>query len=76
MFIVLDPIGDLRLPNFQNVDFHLERPVKLMTIRFVPSLDVFNLSNSNTISDRVPERHQRESNPGLVAPRASASASA
>ncbi len=49
VFIVLDPIGDQRLPNFQNVDFHLERPVRMMNIRFIPSLDVFNVSNSNTI---------------------------
>jgi hypothetical protein len=49
VFIVLDPIGDRRLPNYQNVDFHVERPIKVMNIRFIPSLDVFNLSNSNTI---------------------------
>ena len=49
VFIVLDPIGDQRLPNFQNVDFHVERPVRFGGLRLIPSLDVFNVSNSNTI---------------------------
>ena len=49
VFVVLDPVGESRLPNFQNVDFHVERPVHVGTVRFVPSLDVFNLGNLNTI---------------------------
>jgi carboxypeptidase family protein/TonB-dependent receptor-like protein len=48
-FILLDPIGDSRLPNYQNLDFHVERPVKVGTARFIPSLDVFNVGNSNTV---------------------------
>jgi len=47
--VVLDPIGTSRLPNYQNIDFHIERPVRLGTVRFVPALDVFNLGNYNTI---------------------------
>jgi hypothetical protein len=47
--ILLDSVGDSRLPTFQNVDFHVERPVKVGTVRFVPSLDVFNVSNNNTV---------------------------
>jgi len=49
VFVVLDPVGDQRLPNYQNLDFHVERPVRVNTLRFVPSIDVFNLSNLNTI---------------------------
>ncbi len=49
VFVVLDPVGESRLPNFQNVDFHIERPIRVGTLRFVPSLDVFNLGNLNTI---------------------------
>ncbi len=49
VFIVLDKIGDQRLPNYQNVDFHVERPVRMMNIHFVPSVDVFNLTNSDTV---------------------------
>ena len=49
VFVVLDPIGDNRLPNYQNVDFHVERPIRVQGVRLVPSLDLFNLSNANTI---------------------------
>ncbi|MBI3494063.1 MAG: hypothetical protein HY047_20135 [Acidobacteria bacterium] len=47
--LLLDTIGDNRLPNYQNLDFHVERPVKVGTARFIPSLDVFNVGNSNTV---------------------------
>ena len=47
--ILLDPVGSTRLPNYANVDLHVDRPVKVGTVRFVPSMDVFNLTNSNTI---------------------------
>jgi hypothetical protein len=47
--ILLDPVGNTRLPNYQNVDFHVERPIKVGTVRFIPSLDVFNVGNMNTI---------------------------
>ncbi|MCU1381780.1 MAG: hypothetical protein JWL71_477 [Acidobacteria bacterium] len=49
VFVVLDPIGSNRLPNYQNVDFHVDRAVKVGTVRFVPSVDVFNVGNFNTI---------------------------
>ena len=47
--VLLNPVGDTRLPNYQNVDFHVERPVHVGVARFVPSLDVFNVGNYNTI---------------------------
>ena len=49
VFVVLDQVGDVRLPNYHNVDFHVERPISLATVKFVPSLDVFNLTNGNTV---------------------------
>jgi len=47
--VLLDPVGDNRLPTYQNLDFHVERPVKLGTARIIPSMDVFNLGNMNTV---------------------------
>jgi hypothetical protein len=47
--VLMDPVGDVRLPNYQNLDFHIERPVKLGTTRFIPNMDIFNVANSNTI---------------------------
>jgi hypothetical protein len=59
--ILLDPVGDNRLPTYQNIDFHVERPVKVGTIRFIPSLDVFNVGNGNTILAL-----QRQQNSGIA----------
>jgi Carboxypeptidase regulatory-like domain/TonB-dependent Receptor Plug Domain len=49
VLILLNPVGDTRLPNYGNLDFHVDRPIKVGTVRFVPTLDVFNVTNSNTI---------------------------
>jgi hypothetical protein len=47
--ILMNPVGDTRLPNYGNLDFHVDRPVKFGTLRLLPTLDVFNVTNSNTI---------------------------
>ena len=47
--VLLDNVGTSRLPNYQNLDFHVERPVKLGTVRLIPAIDVFNISNGNTV---------------------------
>ncbi len=49
VFIVLDPIGENRLPNYQNLDFHVDRRFHIGTTNILPQLDVFNVMNSNTI---------------------------
>ena len=46
--LLLDNVGDSRLPNFQNLDLRVERPVRIGTMRFVPALDLFNAFNKNT----------------------------
>lgn len=69
--VLLDAVGESRLPNFQNVDFHVERPITFMNAHLVPSLDIFNVGNFNTI-----QALQRQQNAGnanqissVVAPR-------
>ncbi len=47
--ILLDPVGENRLPNYQNLDFHIERPIIFGSTHFVPSLDIFNVTNNNTV---------------------------
>jgi len=47
--VLLDNVGTNRLPSYQNLDFHVERPIKVGTLRFVPSMDVFNVMNANTV---------------------------
>jgi hypothetical protein len=69
--IILDNIGDNRLPTFQNVDFHVERPVTFGSVHFVPSLDVFNVTNNNTIQALRGNQNATNANniQAIVAPR-------
>ena len=47
--VLLDNVGENRLPSYQNLDLHVERPVRFGNVRFIPSLDVFNVFNVNTV---------------------------
>jgi hypothetical protein len=69
--VVLDSIGSSRLPNYQNLDFHLDRRVRLGTTSIVPSLDVFNVANSNTIQSIRGTQNAANANQiqALLAPR-------
>jgi hypothetical protein len=69
--VLLDPVGENRLPNFQNVDFHLERPISFGGRHIVPSLDVFNLGNFNTIQALRRQQNTSTANQisSVVAPR-------
>ena len=49
VFILLNNTGDNRLPNYQNLDFHLDRKFRFATATLVPSLDIFNVTNFNTV---------------------------
>ena len=70
-FILLDPIGDSRLPNYQNLDFRVERPIRIGVASFTPSLDVFNVMNSNTVQAIRGTQNASNANniQALVAPR-------
>jgi hypothetical protein len=69
--ILLDPVGDTRLPNFQNLDFKVERPVTIGTITLRPSMSVFNLFNANTIQAIRSRQNASNANQiqAVVAPR-------
>ena len=69
--VLLDPVGENRLPNFQNLDFHVERPLKLANSHIVPSLDIFNLGNFNTIQALQRQQNAATANQisSVVAPR-------
>jgi hypothetical protein len=47
--ILLNAVGDARLPNYSNLDLHLDRPIRIGTVKFLPTLDIFNLANNNVI---------------------------
>jgi hypothetical protein len=67
----LDPMGDIRQPNYQQFDFRVDRRFQLGRVTLRPSLDVFNAPNFSTILAR--RRLQAATNAneisGIVAPR-------
>jgi len=69
--IILDSIGSNRLPKFQNLDLHFERPVSFGSTHFVPSLDVFNITNNATIQAMRGNQNANNANniQVIVAPR-------
>jgi hypothetical protein len=45
-------MGDERHPNVTVLDFRIDRPVEIRGLRLIPSLDIFNLGNENTVLAR------------------------
>jgi len=71
VMVLLDPVGESRLPNYYNLDFRVERPLRFKGLGIVPSLDVFNLTNNNTIQGRRGTQNAANANQiqSVVAPR-------
>jgi hypothetical protein len=47
--VLLDQWGSNRLPNFQTIDFRVDKSFTLAKrVKIVPSLDIFNLMNGST----------------------------
>ena len=69
--IILDPIGSNRLPDYQNLDLRVERPITIMGAHLVPSMDVFNLTNNSTIQAMRGNQNANNANniQAIVAPR-------
>ncbi|MGE3277049.1 MAG: carboxypeptidase regulatory-like domain-containing protein [Vicinamibacterales bacterium] len=69
--VMLDPLGDVRLPNLQTLDFRVDKTVRVGTLTLRPSMEIFNLGNVNTELAR--RRNQNASNAnnisGIVSPR-------
>jgi hypothetical protein len=69
--VLLEPVGDVRLPNAYTLDFRVDKSFRFGTFSIIPSMDVFNLSNVNSVLAR--RRLQGASNAnnisGIVAPR-------
>jgi hypothetical protein len=69
--VLLDPLGDVRLPNFQVLDFRIERPFTFSGVRLIPSMDIFNSLNAGTILAYRRQQNATNANfiSGVVAPR-------
>jgi hypothetical protein len=69
--VLLDNVGENRLPNYQNLDLHVERPLIFGRAHIVPSLDLFNVSNNNTVQALQRQQNAATANniSAVVAPR-------
>ncbi|MEW5981323.1 MAG: carboxypeptidase regulatory-like domain-containing protein [Acidobacteriota bacterium] len=69
--IYLDSFGDSRLPSLQTLDLKVDRSFRLGRLTLIPSLDVFNALNANTILARRLQQNSSTANniSGIVAPR-------
>jgi hypothetical protein len=69
--VLLEPLGDTRHPTLNYADFKVEKAFTFGTTRIIPSLDIFNIGNVNTVLAR--RRLQAAANAnqisGIVAPR-------
>jgi hypothetical protein len=69
--VLLDPLGDVRLDNLHTFDFRVDRPFRFGSTSIIPAIDVFNLTNTNTV--QAINRNQAASNAntvsGIIAPR-------
>jgi hypothetical protein len=69
--MLLEPLGENRFDSFQILDFRVERVFAFGNTRIIPAMDIFNVSNGNTVLAR--RRNQNASNAnvvsGIVAPR-------
>jgi hypothetical protein len=67
----LEPLGENRYDNMHSVDLRLDRSFSFGTVTLIPALDVFNLTNSNTVV--AMNRNQAAANAnvvsGIIAPR-------
>ncbi len=50
--VFLVPLGDLRLPNLFVADFRVDKAFNFGGMRIIPSIDIFNLTNSSEILSR------------------------
>lgn len=69
--VPLDPYGVVRHPNLHYADFKVEKSFTFGQVRLIPSMDIFNVGNVNTVLAR--RRLQAAANAnrisGIVAPR-------
>lgn len=47
--VLLDPVGDVRLPTFSSTDFRVDKTFAFGARKLQATLDVFNLFNANTV---------------------------
>jgi hypothetical protein len=69
--VLLDPVGAQRFPSVQTMDFRLDRAFKVGRTKLLPSFDMFNLLNANTVMGQRTNQNAANANQvfGILAPR-------
>jgi hypothetical protein len=69
--VLLDPVGARRFPSVQTMDFRLDRAFKVGRTKLLPSFDMFNLLNANTVMGQRTNQNAANANQvfGILAPR-------
>jgi hypothetical protein len=69
--VLLDPLGDNRLPTFTQMDLRVDKNFRLGRLQLKPTFDVFNVTNANTVMARRQLQAAAVANDisGIVAPR-------
>jgi Carboxypeptidase regulatory-like domain/TonB-dependent Receptor Plug Domain len=69
--VMLDPLGSNRFTNFATMDLRLDRAFVLQGLKLLPSFDMFNVFNSNTVMGRRVNQNAANANSvfGILAPR-------
>ena len=69
--VILDPIGDTRLPNFATLDLRVDRAFKARGVKLLPSFDMFNLTNANIVMGQRTNQNASNANRvfGILSPR-------
>ena len=62
--VQLDPMGENRYDNLMTVDLRLDRTFRFGAVSLVPAIDVFNLTNSNTVLAQ--NRNQAATNANVI----------
>src|SRR6185436_13542224 len=70
--VPLDPVGDIRFPNFATMDFRVDRAFTVVGgAKLVASFDMFNMFNANTVMGQRANQNAANANQvfGILAPR-------
>ncbi len=71
--VLLDPVGDVRFPNFATMDFRVDRSfgLGLGGSKLLASFDMFNIFNANTVMGQRANQNAANANQvfGILAPR-------
>ena len=69
--VPLDPIGETRFPSFATMDLRVDKALNVGGLKLVPSFDLFNVFNANTVMGQRANQNAANANQifGILAPR-------